>query len=265
LDIESNRPCINLTQIGDDIEDCYNTYDEKNTFILNVGVENMRGFHLRCGNDYILYPNTCNQQDNCTDILCSHYRDRQRSCFDRKDFVCLKDDYCQKNIWCNKKFDCLNVEDEYWCQYGTSDNQITYRYDKKQILRQRRESPLEIYYPTEAILEINENQLSESIINHRNNQSFKVHSYQCNRGIAVVEMNKTQCLCPPAYYGDRCQFFSDLKLILFSIIQSLIITNSMLFQYWKKARSSNINFIFSIHVLLKCLHIRNGVILIEVI
>ncbi|CAF1021023.1 unnamed protein product [Rotaria sp. Silwood1] len=31
LDIQLNRPCINLTQIGDGLEDCYNAYDEKNT------------------------------------------------------------------------------------------------------------------------------------------------------------------------------------------------------------------------------------------
>ncbi|CAF3701968.1 unnamed protein product [Rotaria sp. Silwood1] len=29
LNIQLNHPCINLTQIGDDVEDCYNAYDEK--------------------------------------------------------------------------------------------------------------------------------------------------------------------------------------------------------------------------------------------
>jgi hypothetical protein len=41
LDIESNRPCINLTQIGDNVEDCYNAYDEKNTFTTNSDVGGM--------------------------------------------------------------------------------------------------------------------------------------------------------------------------------------------------------------------------------
>ena len=31
----------------------------------------------------------------------------------------------------------------------------------------------------------------------------------CNRGITVIEMNEIRCFCPPSYYGDRCQFFSD--------------------------------------------------------
>ncbi|CAF3940130.1 unnamed protein product [Rotaria sordida] len=39
LNIEINRPCINLTQIGDNKEDCYNAYDEKNTFSANARSE----------------------------------------------------------------------------------------------------------------------------------------------------------------------------------------------------------------------------------
>ena len=69
------------------------------------------------------------------------------------------------------------------------------------------------------MLKVNQHQLSKSIVNLRNDQSFKVHSYQCNRGIAVLEMNETQCLCPPAYYGDWCQFFSDRISIIAHVNQ----------------------------------------------
>ncbi|CAF1592443.1 unnamed protein product [Rotaria sp. Silwood1] len=45
LDIEANRPCINLTQIGDGVEDCYNAYDEKNTFRANSFVGEIDASH----------------------------------------------------------------------------------------------------------------------------------------------------------------------------------------------------------------------------
>jgi hypothetical protein len=64
------------------------------------------------------------------------------------------------------------------------------------------------------MIKVNQEQLKESIISLQNDQSFKVHSYQCNQGIAVVEMNETRCLCPPAYYGGWCQFFSDRLSII---------------------------------------------------
>ncbi|CAF5220802.1 unnamed protein product, partial [Rotaria magnacalcarata] len=47
LNITLNRPCINLTQIGDGVEDCHNAYDEKNTFSSNAGLGGMWGFNFR--------------------------------------------------------------------------------------------------------------------------------------------------------------------------------------------------------------------------
>jgi hypothetical protein len=126
LDIKSNRPCINLTQIGDGKEDCYNADDEKNTFTVNSDVGTMLGFNFRCGNDHTSYPYACYRPRNCTHILCSFYRDKDGSCSDSKDFICLEDDHCKKNARCNEIFDCLNGEDEYWCVSGTLSNQMRY-------------------------------------------------------------------------------------------------------------------------------------------
>ena len=46
LDIHKHRPCINITQIGDGIADCYGGLDEKNTLEDCAG--NMLGYRLRC-------------------------------------------------------------------------------------------------------------------------------------------------------------------------------------------------------------------------
>ena len=209
LDIESNRPCINLTQIGDGVEDCYNAYDEKNTFTSISQFKGMWGFHFRCGNLDIIYPDACDRLRNCSQILCSQYRATDGSCSDPKDFICIGDDHCKKNAWCNEIVDCFYGEDEYWCPYGTIDNQRKYRHDKKRTSLRRGEPHPQIMYPPKDMLKANQRQLSNYIINLQNDEFFKVYSYQCNRGIAVLEMNQIRCLCPPAYYGDWCQFFSD--------------------------------------------------------
>jgi hypothetical protein len=221
LDIQLNRPCINLTQIGDGLEDCYNAYDEKNTFTVNSKFGDMWGFFLGCENNYTIYPDACNKRNNCTQILCSKYRDKNGSCFEKKDFICLENDRCEKNAWCDGKLDCSNGEDEYWCPPGTLNNQIKYRTDKLQISLEVEESILEIWYPLESMLEVNQQQLPEPIVNLQDNQSFKVHSYQCNRGIAILEKDETRCLCPPAYYGDWCQFFSDRISIIAHLDQKM--------------------------------------------
>ncbi len=225
LDIETNRPCINLTQIGDSVEDCYNAYDEKNTFTSNSNVGGMWGFHSRCGNNHISYPTACEQRSNCTQILCSHDRDKDGSCSNGKDFICLGDDHCNKNSWCDGKFDCMHGEDEYWCPSGSLVNQLKYRNDKKVMPRP---SSLHIpQFPYQNVLATRQKQLSKLIVNPRNAESFKVHSYQCNQGIAVVEMNETRCLCPPAYYGRWCEFFSDRISVIAQIDQNTLLTNTL--------------------------------------
>jgi hypothetical protein len=221
LDIQLNRPCINLTQIGDGVEDCYNAYDEKNTFVTNRWFQKaMWGFDFRCENDHRSHFEACSFKNNCTEILCSYYRNR--SCFDTQDLICLEDDICQKNARCNGIIDCFHGEDEYWCPSGSVFNQYEYRIDKKLgISDQLSENFFLILYPFEDIVESNQQQLSKSIINLRNDQSFKRHSYQCNRGVAVLQMNETQCLCPPAYYGRWCEFFSDRISIIVHVNRTI--------------------------------------------
>lgn len=133
LDIELNRPCINLTQIGDGVEDCYNFYDEKNTFESNWIRRGMWGFYFRCGNSITQYPSACEsaKKNNCTPILCSNQRDTTRSCSSNKGVICLQDNQCKENARCNGIPDCFHGEDEYWCASESYREQITYRINKK--------------------------------------------------------------------------------------------------------------------------------------
>ncbi|CAF1139291.1 unnamed protein product [Adineta steineri] len=221
LDIQSNRPCINLTQIGDGKEDCYNAYDEKNIFSLNSRMGGgMWGLHLNCEDVHIAYTDACEKPRNCNRILCSRYRDKNGLCNEAKDFVCLENDHCKKNSRCNGKFDCLNGEDEYWCPADFVTD-LTYRFGKVRIKREIDRTDPRIQYPRNDMLKVNQYQLSKSLTNPQYDDSFKVHSFQCNRGIAVVHMNAMRCLCPPAYYGDRCELFSDRISIIARIDQKI--------------------------------------------
>jgi hypothetical protein len=219
LDIQSNRPCINLTQIGDGVEDCYNAYDEKNTFTSSSIIGGMWGFSLRCEGKSVAYADVCSSRANCSDILCSRYGGDNGSCSDEGDFICLIDNQCKKKGRCDKKSDCFYGEDEYWCPSGTIENVMIYRSEKKRIYLKLTTSITNISFPIEDILESNERQLSKSIINLRNDQHFTVHSYKCNQGIAVLEMNETKCLCPPTYYGDLCEFYSDRITVIAQVDQ----------------------------------------------
>ncbi|CAF3372263.1 unnamed protein product [Rotaria socialis] len=226
LNITLNHLCINLTQIGNNVEDCYNAYDEKNTFTANSNVKGMWGFHFRCRNDHKRYIDACDRWDNCTHILCSNYHDKNGSCSGPKDFICPGDDHCKKNARCNGTLECLNGEDEYWCPSSFVQEGGTYRIQKRLISLQPGKLNSSISFPPTGMVNANQQQLSKAIINVRNDQSFKAHSYQCSRGIAVLEMNEIRCLCPPAYYGDWCEFFSDRISIIAHVNQT--ISNSTL-------------------------------------
>jgi hypothetical protein len=217
LNITLNRPCINLTSIGDSVEDCYNAYDEKNTFTAKSEVKGMWGFHFRCGNDHETYAHACAEQitKNCSDILCSKYRDNNGLCSSDKDFICFNDSQCKKNVRCDGKIDCFQGEDEYWCPSGSFQNLIQYRFSKTQFVRRKLFNISWIEYPKEFSMRATEQKASKSFIHAQNEPvAHQNYSYQCNRGITVLLSNSTRCLCPPSFYGSRCQFFSDRLTII---------------------------------------------------
>ncbi|UJR34620.1 hypothetical protein I4U23_027397 [Adineta vaga] len=129
LNIQQNPPCINITQIGDGIEDCFNAYDEKNTFSVDSDLDNMWGFNFRCGNLTKLYTQVCNSdlKNNCTEIVCSNHRDQDGFCSNPRDVICLISNKCEKNARCDGKPQCLHGEDEYWCPSNSSIDGIFYR------------------------------------------------------------------------------------------------------------------------------------------
>ncbi|CAF1660581.1 unnamed protein product, partial [Rotaria sp. Silwood1] len=221
LDIVTNRPCINLTQIGDGVEDCYNAYDEKNT--IPIG-STMLGFRLRCENRFMDHLFACldGADHNCTQVLCSNHRDGKKTCSGGFDFICLGNNKCMKNVRCDGKPDCPHGEDEYWCDFSMGSSQFTYRWGKVIYKSVSQYSFTVATFPFEDDSQSIPNKEKVSHIEYRKNHSFMVHSYECNRGVAILQINKTICLCPPAYYGKWCEFSSDRITVIARLDQETL-------------------------------------------
>ena len=220
LDIETNRPCVKLTQLGDGVEDCHGALDEKNTFPACNGL--MLGLSYGCTRDScIRYPYACDKKaDICMDEnLCAYKIGQSSWCSKSKDVVCL-DKTCKKNARCNDIIECTHGEDELWCSskadyYG----QRFYRWSKEMSLEYSQILFLPTYPPLtlsqgfdeKAATQHTSPQLPRDISrNVRRVQTFYNHSYICNRGLAVCRDNGlTVCFCPPAYHGSKCQYYSD--------------------------------------------------------
>ena len=224
LKIESYHPCINLTQIGDGVEDCYNAYDEKNTFTAQSNVGGMWGFHAQCGSVHRRYSDACipNTINNCSNILCSRYRDKNNSCSNEKDFICPENSQCKKNGRCNGKFDCPHGQDEYWCPSGSYANQAHYRFDKKILFIERLGSVLSASYPSTDTLQLKQSDENTSTPKPQDNQRFRIDAYQCNRGVAATRFNQTKCFCPPSFFGRWCEYFTDRITVIAHVDQTTL-------------------------------------------
>lgn len=146
LDFEKNRPCINLTQLGDGHVDCYGGLDERN--VLNCSSHIMQGFSFQCANknfpqcisNGLLCSTRCSNL-NDDRLLCFHLINNSHSCpqYDDSSPVTVKDvrcfnGTCIPNAKCNGKIECEEfAEDEYYCNTGplTSTPFVEYRYDAR--------------------------------------------------------------------------------------------------------------------------------------
>ncbi|CAF3891152.1 unnamed protein product [Rotaria sp. Silwood1] len=210
LDIVKNRPCIPFSQIGDGIANCYNALDEKNTF--DGGDSRMKGYRLQCHDDtFLQYPYVC-QNDTCFDpVLCSYKSQNVTYCSEVEDVLCL-DGSCARNARCNEQLDCPFGEDEYWCQpKGLPSSFSFYRITKKWLPSQEQIVNWPIFPSSTPSTKTSNSSRSLS------NSSLYAISFMCNRGIAIFEQNSVSCFCPPAYYGERCQYFSDRLTIIVQV------------------------------------------------
>jgi hypothetical protein len=206
-DIQTNRPCIPLSKIGDNVIDCYGRLDERNIYTTCSDNKSMQNFEFSCLNsqvqECIPYDYLCKKRCNGDEPLCFFRRGvSNRSCSGEKDFLCL-DGKCIANARCNQLAECIHGEDEYWCDYHLPLNRVKYR-ALSELLRSlvsRPISPLPV-----------SRQLQFKTINDQ-------VAFACNRGIAIRKSETFVCLCPPSYYGLNCEFYSDRLTFIIQLNQ----------------------------------------------
>ena len=227
LNIHTYRPCINLTQVGDGIVNCYGGVDEKNT--LEDCGRRMLGYTLRCDNSCVPYILACGINQECPNSLLCAYKGKNTTCSDENDVVCLNG-ACAENARCDGIKQCLHGEDEYWCSPnpGSFLYAISYRYNK---LGTHRDVSFQLpSFPSlvPTILQHDKSELTTAEIKYRqqsmviNKRKYRQNEdvvlddrlFVCNRGIAIYSQPDVLCSCPPAYYGIRCEFFSDRLTII---------------------------------------------------
>ena len=205
LNFTINRPCIPYAKIGDGIEDCYNAYDEKNTFRSSED-GTMWGFDLRCGQQSFSYLYACEKATKeCAKLLCPYRRNQSSNCSQSNDAICIVDQRCVSGGRCNGTSECTYGEDEYWCALKNHIEHEIYRYTKTSFKDSHQIFDGQIYPPTP----------SKSIAIAKILPNPKVqYSFGCNRGVTVLMADKLACFCSPAYYGRKCQWFSDRMTIV---------------------------------------------------
>ncbi|CAF0984601.1 unnamed protein product [Rotaria magnacalcarata] len=165
------------------------------------------------------------------------------ACNNLNDVMCLND-VCIKNARCNGILECENGEDEYRCispfmaQAGyrpmkeTRSRTLTWKAFPSTILLAK--SDIRNIEQTDGTSS-NETLENIKILSLRSKLKPDVREkyatiydflrhwfpeevtlekhflpYICNRGLAVKHsLGSTKCFCPPSYYGEQCQFYSD--------------------------------------------------------
>jgi hypothetical protein len=216
-DIFHTRPCIKISQIGDNVIDCLGGLDEMNT-LTHCDEMHQLGFAFQCRstpNWCVDNQHLCKSTDRCPNhaddsVLCG---DRYNNCSASIDFRCMNDS-CTMNARCNRQIECANGEDEYWCKPNiTQSSSKQYRISKKQ--RQiivKKYVTLPMYPPILTDIKIVTEKAHKTLAekNTPNNVPSSIATLMCNRGVGVLNhKNTTICFCPPSYYGEYCEFHSD--------------------------------------------------------
>jgi hypothetical protein len=111
LNFTINRPCINLTQIGDGTIDCYGGLDERNLLSCGDNMYEQRGFNFHCSNqECIPYNQQCEKRcsNKADSLLCDQlqtlwnssceYPTREKSCnfllYEQCDLLGISKYYC---------------------------------------------------------------------------------------------------------------------------------------------------------------------------
>ena len=184
FNVKLNRPCINLTAIGDGKTDCLTGLDERNR--LECADRGMLGFQFQYSRSLcMLYAFLCRNPYRWTpgnnDMyggVCFYRRTLSRNetdsnCDSDKDVMCLNNT-CIRNARCNGRMECLHGEDEYRCM-PQDKSQIIYRIEK-QTSKQIRSNPVPTFPSLRQPFEAKSASLQNDTDHYRSHIVFKRNS-----------------------------------------------------------------------------------------
>ncbi|CAF3346096.1 unnamed protein product [Rotaria sp. Silwood2] len=193
-----NRPCINVSKIGDGKSDCYGGLDERN--VRSCSVQRMLGFEFECqaekpediaDSHCIPYGDQCslrclNGEDK---TLCFYLKNNSRIRCDGsmvmeiesyKDVHCL-DGKCIPNARCNGISECFYGEDEYYCSKESAIF-TKYRGFKHRYMNNILQTVNLPSYPEKVDETLNQDQ----IIRHTKHHDYSDHFLQISSNISSI-------------------------------------------------------------------------------
>lgn len=234
--------CIPFSRAGDGIIDCYGATDERMGYCRS---RHPWEIDSPSGEFRFLFPNSKNcinpqmicgdrspimsQEKNICPWLFEDYGDDD----DNNDYRCLpgsfackKGNCISKQQRCDSKIDCHpDGEDEWFCD----------------MIERRTYRPFTFqnfdYYPNWLAFssQITLTSTVESQLPFPEDKHYwtiNLPWWHCNRGVYVYSKNnpsRVVCLCPPSFYGDRCQFqYQRITLFLRLFTHAIFDRNSLL-------------------------------------
>ena len=204
--------CLPMIQVNDDNIDCIGGSDERQYCRDRYPSKSQSNVRFRCMND----TKCLSMDDFCNNYEICEYKDDEIGCEGHTPSVelggrCTK--FADKNRTQNENLIC-NITDEFVRPiiYFSLRNAKTYP-----ILNS-------IFNDTDDNVDLQQDQI-KNVSNEVFNE-FQIDLFQawyCNYGIIVYEstFDNLKCLCPPSFYGDRCQYQNQRVSLTIQFYQEL--------------------------------------------
>ena len=234
--------CFNLSQIGDGHIDCAGATDERLTLkhcsrpsvlgasFLCPSSNTCIPYWFHCSTDTYRCPNRSDDEHWCA------RQNWPANCIGMRDFICF-DGRCFKQARCNRRFDCPFGEDEYMCDYVSSNENtlVPHRREKRFNLGAKPNTLRFPLYPSVVnTTELDSHSLTTVApprIDIRNISSSTILSpFRCNRGLSILakKNHSIVCFCPSQYSGAKCEYHTDRLSVLLHLDLSQSIDFSLI-------------------------------------
>ncbi|CAF1194247.1 unnamed protein product [Adineta steineri] len=198
--------CLPLELAGDGIIHCLGGSDERH-YCRNMFPDDL-GRRYRCYNKTF----RCIEAITlCHPTLIDDLTDDER-CHEEEPIVCAeahKKPLISHSI-CNENWDLThNVAEKIFCSLDDHDFMVYYNFSNSKLyLRLTRTENFPSSTQDDSQSNGNISHEEHTLLSSNSLLHYTHRAWFCNRGIVIFtgELEQRRCLCPPPYYGDRCQY-----------------------------------------------------------